>query len=124
MSFLRRFIALAVLALWLPATLHCSLEAAGVDNIFRCLDDDHEVTNDTCDLIENGTIKPALNTAVLAAPVLTFSLLSHLLPPPVLPLLPPAAGVTEAVAAPREIRRTWHFVARAAPSPRAPSLPA
>jgi hypothetical protein len=121
-SFLRRLIALAVLALWLPATLHCSLEAAGLDNLFRCADDEHEGTTDTCDLVENGTIKPALNTAVLASPVFSPSLLSLLLPPSLLPLLPPAAGVTETVAAPREIRRTWHFVARAAPPARAPSL--
>lgn len=126
----RRLLALALLALWLPATLHCGLEAAGLDELFHCAAEHHAVAHDdtsasdACDVIEGAAFKPAANTAVLPPPVLHAVVLALFSAPPVvaLPLTPPPRGLSAHVAAPPEVARTWHFLVRAAPPPRAPSL--
>lgn len=127
MSRLRRLIAVALLALWLPATLHCALGEAGFDSLFACIDTssccDHEAPpRDSCDLVETGAFKPAANTAVLAAPVLSACLLSFVVPVSALDLTPPPSALSERIIAPPEVARTWHFAARAALPSRAPSL--
>ena len=129
-SRLRKLVALAVLALWLPATLHCALEAAGFEIVFVCHDhetgaaSDGHCTDDACHALEGAAFKPAANTATLPLPALCACLLCFVAPPPAIDLTAPVTGVSELVAAPPEVARTWHFVARAAPSPRAPSLAA
>ena len=124
---LRQLVALAVLALWLPATLHCALEAAGFAGVFSCADEHEtgahdESPRDACDVIEGAAFKPAANTATLPLPALCACLLCFVAPPPAIDLTAPVTGVSELVAAPPEVARTWHFVARAAPAPRAPSF--
>lgn len=129
---LRRLLALALLALWLPATLHCDLEAAGLDELFHCVTDHHSADrdqaapsaahHDACDVVESDTFQPAANTAILPPPSLCAVLLCFVLPPPALALNPPPSGLTDRLVAPREVARTWHFVARAALPARAPSL--
>jgi hypothetical protein len=126
---LRRLFALALLSLWLPATLHCDLEAAGLDTLFHCLTEHHvstdgahaESTRDACDIVETGAFQPAADTATLPPPALHALLLDLVFVPTVLPLTPPAHGLCEQVSAPPEVARTWHFVVRAAPPARAPS---
>jgi hypothetical protein len=130
-SFLRRFIAVALLALWLPATLHCALETAGLDELFHCGTDHHssgahetpaDATRDACDIIEGSAFKPAANSALLSPPVLCAQFLAFAVPPVALDLTPPPSGLGERILAPPEVARTWHFVARAALPARAPSL--
>jgi hypothetical protein len=130
-SFLRRFIAVALLALWLPATLHCALEAAGLDELFRCAADHHssgahetpaDATRDACDIIEGSAFKLAANSALLPPPVLCAHFFAFAVPPVALYLTPPPTGLGERILAPPEVARTWHFSARAALPARAPSL--
>jgi hypothetical protein len=129
--FLRRFIAVALLALWLPATLHCALEAAGFDELFHCAADHHssceheapaDATRDACDIIEGSAFKPVANSALLPPPVLCAHFLAFAVPPVALDLTPPPSGLGERILAPPEVARTWHFAARAALPARAPSL--
>ncbi len=127
---LRRIFSLALLALWLPATLHCDLEAAGLGPLFHCADghgaDEHDdgASRDACDLLESGTFKLAANTAVLPPPALCSCLLCLVAPLPTITLTPTPTGVTDRIAAPPEVARTWHFLVRAALPSRAPSLAA
>ena len=128
MSRLRQLVALAVLTLWLPATLHCALESAGFDGVFACADEHEtgahthdEAPRDACDVIEGAAFKPAANTAALPRPALCACLLCFVTPPPAIDLTPPVTGVSEFVAAPPEVARTWRFITRAAPPTRAPS---
>lgn len=131
MSFLRRFFAVALLALWLPATLHCALEAAGLDELFQCAADHHssgdreapaDATRDACDIIEGSAFKLAAHSALLPPPVLCAPFLPFAVPPVALDLTPPPSGLSERILAPPEVSRTWHFTARAALPARAPSL--
>ena len=132
MQRLRRILALVLVALWLPATLHCDLEAAGLSTLFHCVTDHHvsadsthsESARDACDVVETGAFMPAADTATLPPPTLHALLLDFLFVPTVLALKPPARGLCEQISAPPEVARTWHFVIRAAPPPRAPSAAA
>ncbi len=129
----RRLVAVLLLSLWLPATLHCDLEAAGLDTLFHCADETaaapsdgcckgNTAARDACDLVEGSAFKPAPNTATLPPPVSRGDLLALLLaPPPPRVVAPPPAALTDRTVAPPEVARRWHFVARAAPRPRAPS---
>lgn len=123
-------LALALVALWLPATLHCALTAAGLDDLFLCVDSlhapcDHSAPSgrpvDACNVIEDASFKPASDTAVLPPPTLCAGLLCFVVPPTAVDRSPPLTGVSDRIAAPPEVARTWHFSARAAPPARAPS---
>jgi hypothetical protein len=123
----RRIVALLLLALWLPATLHCDLEAAGVTGILGC--HDHRTTgpafgsDDHCHSIEGVTYK--LDFASVKTPPPALALLFVFAHPSLIAaVLPPRAITVEADAAPPEVARTWHFVVRAAPPARAPSFEA
>ena len=126
----RRIIAALLLALWLPATLHCHLEAAGFGGVFDCSGEHHdsarsasgEPNRDACDVVETGAFKPAANTAIRPAPFLFVCLAAPVAPSPAIELTQPATGVSDLIAAPPEVARTWHFIARAAPPARAPSV--
>ena len=128
---LRRILALALVALWLPATLHCDLEAAGLDELFHCTVDHHtsadhhapaDATRDACDIVEGAAVKLTAGTAVLLPPSRFACLLSFAVPLPPLDSTPPDTGLSERVEPPPEVARTWHFTARAALPARAPSL--
>lgn len=127
----RRIAAFLFVALWLPALLHCRLEAAGVLFNSECCDSSHRpaakaaaaCVDDACDVAEGEFTKPASTAAPAPAPVLCTCLICLEIAPPELALTPPLlTGVAEASAAPPEVQRSWVFVARAALSPRAPSL--
>ena len=119
-----------LLALWLPATLHCDLEAAEItEALFGCHDhgspvgdhhddaSDHEVTHSVDGLSYSPGSAPVKS---LPSAVVQGCLRSSATPDtPTRPLRP---VVVEAGTAPPEIARTWHFLTRAAPTPRAPSL--
>ncbi len=117
-----QFAALFLLALWLPATMHCALESAGL--IFTsslCADgsNDH-CAGDNCTQLEDGLFKQQTDELQVMSPdqfVCDGFLCLH---------LPPVAALAEPIVQPSDQPQnwvtTWHFVRRAAPSPRAPSL--
>jgi len=122
-----RLVALLLLALWLPATLHCDLEAAGVTNILGC--HDHRAsgpafgTDDHCHSIEGVTYK--LDFGSIKTPPPAALLLFVFAPPGLFAAdVPPRQLAVESKTAPPEVARTWHFAARAAPLARAPSIAA
>jgi hypothetical protein len=125
----RLMIALLLATIWLPATLHCGLEAAGMlEHADACCHDEHAASKepahcgaDNCGVVESGDYQPAHSLLKISAPVavLDFSSLVEVLSPVVIE--PEIVAPIEAES-PLEIRRTWQFVARAAPSPRAPSF--
>lgn len=119
---LRPFFAVLLLALWLPATLHCALEAAGCLRAADCCDEqaDGGCTRDSCDTLEAGFVKSA--SLQVALPSFSADAASQLDSLTRRPPLPPVKGVTGTVAAPPEVARTWRFAVRAAPLPGAPSL--
>jgi hypothetical protein len=126
----RRFVALLLLALWLPVTQHCDLEAAG----FSCFGHEHHgesaqhdpCADDACRTIEEiGWVK---DFGAVRVP-----------PPDALPLLDLMAALTAtplgvdvelvesvADAEPDLLRltRTWVFTRRAAWPSRAPNITA
>jgi len=127
---LRRIVALLLISLWLPATLHCQLEAAGFATLFTCTEDHHDSTRsdhdqpnrDACDILEAATFKPAANHTIAPhrLPAVIAPIFVRLTP--TLGQLPPISGVVDFVAPPAEISSTWHFTTRAALPARAPSL--
>ncbi len=126
----RRIAALLLLALWLPAMLHCRLEAAGLFHASDCCSTTpcapqpaaaQGCADDSCDVAEGEFTAPA--SFVLKAP--SYAPFASLLLPPAL-LLPaalipaPVTGVVEATTAPPELTLPWVLVTRSPLSPRAP----
>ena len=127
---LRFIFALLLATLWLPATLHCQLEAAGLEIIFVCHDHDHDTAHDqvapvssadhcaddACHALEGAALKAF--TSVKLVGDATLFVLAHLPVPPETP----AAGLSpERSDAPQELSRCWQFTTRAAPPSRAPT---
>lgn len=81
-NWLRRIIALVLLALWLPATSHCALETVlGVVNDHCESSCSHDFAGgdadaaahlaaDSCDVVESGAFKPVLESLAAPAPSL------------------------------------------------------
>lgn len=128
----RRISALLLLALWLPAMLHCRLEAAGLLFAADCCaaapgeEQTHAGTatdcaGDSCEIAEGDfTAPPALVLKVPstdAGPVCFFIAVT---PVPADVSSAPTHGVVEATAAPRELTVPWVLVTRGPLSPRAP----
>ena len=127
---LRSIAALVLALIWLPATLHCGLEAAGfLDEASAtcCAHDEpsrapsSDCTHGACGVVESGDYQPAHSFIKVVAPlaVICFSSLIEITPEQT---IVPAIIAAAEVESPPEVRRTWQFVARAALSPRAPSL--
>ena len=128
-STLRRIIAVVLLALWLPATQYCTLVAAGVfadetqaSAADDCCNTNDRCSRDACNLLENGVIKPANEMAKVLAPDLSaclcFICLRFVQPG----VADESALMVSAPEHPLDWESTWHFVRRAAPLARAPSL--
>lgn len=128
MSAFRRLIALLLVALWLPATQHCGLEAAGVwmlsgESAESCCDHGDDCCADACAAVEDGRYTPHASSLKVSPPALldwagAFDLSVIVVPPK-----ENGAG-TESQERPQEWTRDWHFVRRAAYPPRAPALTA
>lgn len=125
---LARILILTLVAVWLPVTLHCRLEAAGLHEAGDCCATEPaaEVTgdcNDTlCPTLEETLYKESSAGLKLGAPAATACFTCLALGAPeraagAEPSLSPARH-----APPPELRVAWQFVARAAPPARAPSL--
>ena len=129
MSRLCKLAALLLVALWLPATLHCQLEGLGLDAIFACADQpvdpahsaDGDCADDGCQTLEEGQFalsKSKIDPAIL--PVFACACVSCFMP-----VVPPSPAPE--ISAPRQdemlpMQRTWQFARRAAPPARAPAL--
>jgi hypothetical protein len=125
---IRRVFVLLLLAAWLPAVMHCDLEAAGVAFATECCErsgsvDGNHCAPGRCEVAESDFTLPSDSELSAPAPTLCACLLCCLS----LPELPAHVesapnGLDESTAAPPELNARWVFVARAALSPRAPSL--
>ena len=128
-SRLRRLIALVLLAFWLPATLHCALEEAGLEIAFVCHDHDGDHAHhhappahtgahcdDACHTLEGAAIKTVSAVKLVGQP--TPFLIARLPDPPEIPADHVCPERTDA---PGELGRAWQFSTRAAPPARAPS---
>jgi hypothetical protein len=129
-SFFRRISAFLLLALWLTATQHCGLEAAGVWDTQPdgqtspvCCSAGLQCLHDGCELVEHGSISSSSALVKVPTPamqVCTYLLCVRLIAPTL--LTEPSFEFTQGINRPLGWVLTWHFERRAAPSPRAPSL--
>ena len=116
---------LLLLLIWLPATLHCDLEAAGLTRSHphdSCAAA-NDCKTDGCAAVESSLIRETAPVLNLIAPVASdcflylFSLADFT-----------DEGLAEASLSrcrqdpPPEIEASWHFLTRAAPLSRAPAL--
>jgi hypothetical protein len=128
----RKFLsALFALAVWLVATQHCNLEAAGIltphasegPEAGCCSGSNKDCSTDNCDVLEGGTYRNANESDLLSAPSFVcchcFICLSVVFPP---------AEATIQVTSRTDFERpldwvpTWQFLQRAALLPGAPSV--
>ena len=126
----KKLFAVVVMAVWLFATQHCGLEAAGLfaghDESVEgksCCSTSGGCENDGCAMVEEGAYRSDQSTLVISAPVLSvdaFLILSDVLP--LQRLQAELALPRDAFERPRDWVTTWQFVQRAALSPRAPSV--
>ena len=128
----RKFLtALFALALWLGATQHCNLEAAGIlashtDAVSEggcCTGSDVGCASDGCESVENGAYRTASENVAVDAPAFVccqclICLSLDFSPVEVVKI----SGARTDLERPLDWVPTWQFVQRAALSPRAPSL--
>lgn len=124
----RAFAALVLLALWLPATLHCALEEAGLFHQDGCCAEqsvDH-CESDTCVVLETGFLNStAPGATLLAKDAALASCVCLLCVAPVFDVSVPLAPTVEyQVQTERAVNwlPTWSFAHRLALPARAPSL--
>ncbi|MBP6506394.1 MAG: hypothetical protein KA257_02415 [Opitutaceae bacterium] len=119
---LARFIPLLLLALWLPATLHCDLATAGLAPESMACENEHTPDSqaaDNCDLVEHSAYKSTSLSLKATAPTLC-ACLGCLVENPaetsiVLQVSPARSD------SPPELIPTWSFRHRAALPVRAPA---
>lgn len=126
---LSKIAALLLVALWLPATLHCQLENVGLKALFACADqpvqaghpDKDPCAADGCQTVESGQFafaKSRLDLNLLPALTCACQLCLSLVAPP--------APVSEISASRQDVtlplQRTWQFARRAALPARAPDV--
>jgi len=125
-----KFVSLVLLAIWLPAVMHCQLEAVGLlpatcEHANNGDTAGESCVGDACSLAEGGAVKTTGGGVKVKAPAFAlhvdadFSLLlaGALVAP--CELTATLAVMTERA---RDWVPAWCFVRRAAPSPRAPSV--
>ncbi|WP_157772255.1 hypothetical protein [Lacunisphaera limnophila] len=130
MSPLRHIIAIVLLALWLPTTQHCGLEAAGLigaevphgSDSGCCQVGSGPCTHDGCNVVESALIKSTNEVIKVPTPSLatcTCFLCLQLLMPVL--AVEPNLAVSDSEK-PEHWVPVWQFVRRAAPLSRAPAL--
>jgi len=123
-----KVITVLLLALWLPVTQHCGLEAAGLVPLevphasdAKCCESSNQCSHDGCNVAEADLIKSATDTFKVPAPTLlacTCILCLQLLP--VALSEEPTMSVAD-IGNSYDWVPVWQFVYRAAPLSRAPS---
>ena len=120
-------VAMLMLALWMPATMHCALETVpGFSFLQWCCggdqepQTDHDCSQDFCSAVESGFYKIEDNPPVAPglALLLAFPTWDWVAEPPT----DSAAQFVSVSSAPPELPRLWQFSCRTALPPRAPSL--
>lgn len=115
-----------LVAIWLPATLHCQLESAGLSGASDCCVADEmavpsdDCAGDACATLEESLYKESSTLLKVAAPAACACFACGALALPA--FLPEPALSPARHAPPLELRVAWQFVSRAAPPARAPSL--
>jgi hypothetical protein len=118
-----------LLAVWLTATQHCAMEAAGIlgsangETNHACFSSSGPCSNEGCHVVERSSITAAKAGVKVSKPgvqAVTCLLYVHLIVPSTIAERP--AEYDEGIARALGWVPTWHFERRAAPSPRAPSL--
>ena len=120
-----QFTAGLLLALWFPATEHCALADLGLlpqwcaDNCETGQAD----SQDACGTIESGAYRSANGSLKVSAPSIMAGAAILFLLQPATKVMPESAILpAESYRRPQTWTGTWHFVRRAAPAPRAPSV--
>ena len=129
MEWISKITALLLLALWVPATQHCDLEAIGLlaahadhqDNA-PCSESHTPCPSENCQVIEDATYKPSGTLAKVSSPSLLACIFSLCLQPDALYALHEPVTPVFAQENPLSWVPTRHFVRGAAPMPRAPSV--
>jgi hypothetical protein len=125
---LGRILLFALLALWLPATMHCRLEAAGfLPSHDACAAGQSgggstDCKDDACPTVEEALFKDSTPAPAIAAPAECHHLGDLTLLLASLTRFEEPALSSVPHASPPEVRVAWQFVTRAAPPARAPSL--
>lgn len=125
----RRILAIALLALWGPVTLHCGMEVEGMfglvpTHVAKATNPHEPVAPDTdpggCAAIENGHFESLLTWFTVAAPVADTCVMWVMADEPEFSwvhLVSPESSTL-----PLDARPCWVFHRRAASSPRAPAF--
>lgn len=125
-TWLKTAVAMVLLAIWMPATMCCALERAGVPFFDNCCADEtsHDnskapCTDKSCCLLDAGRY-----TAQITPPIALLPLDALALVPWALVDTPqrPQPDSYSSGLAPPELPVTWQFSFRAALPPRAPSI--
>lgn len=127
MKLLTKIVALVLLALWLPATVHCQLENIPALDFLSCCDhpdqaphQDNDCDNDGCAVVEGGGVMAALGERVAPMPIVwQFSFYSI---PEVIVSIAPVLSLAQVNSSPPELAHAWQFISRAAAEVRAPSF--
>lgn len=121
-----------LLAIWLAATQHCALEAAGLldghagHEAPECCPSESDrgdaCAHDGCLVVEGGSFTTANSTIKVPGPSMHACIipLHEVLVPPIAEMSQ-APGLTRGIEEARGWVPAWHFERRAAPPPRAPS---
>lgn len=123
---LKQFIALALVALWLPVTMHCTLETLpGLGFLQTCCGDEalpsaSDCQDDHCAAVESGLYKTEQRLSLAPAPIVWAALAAWVWL--VAPAPDPFSDLGPAPSPPPELLSTWQFSRRTALPPRAPSL--
>lgn len=117
-----KIVALLLLALWLPATLHCDLETAGIDLAGH---GDHHAdaspcATDACEIVEDGDYAKTTALARALPPTAAWQLSLLIAPAPMDPAECQPAAPPDGPPELEALRRTWQFVQRTALPARAP----
>ena len=126
MSSLRRISAVLLIAIWLPAVLHCRIE--GFLGLECCAEQGSHQSGkqkscegDICDALEAGVIKSSTDQITVAPAQVCLCLICQAITPEFLPLSESSAFASfQETSAPPEIIQSWHFLSRTALPARAP----
>jgi hypothetical protein len=126
-NILKRAIALTCLALWLPVSMHCSLETIpGFNLLDWCCDTaasepaKDDCGQDNCAEIEAGLYKIEDNPALTPSLAIVLAMASSV--EALQPLKPTSPAFLPSDSSPPELTQTWQFSRRAALPVRAPSF--
>jgi len=125
-KWLKTVVAMVLLVIWMPATMCCALERAGVSFFDKCCADEtsHDTpqppcTDKSCCLLESGRYTAQITPPVAVVPLDVVALVPWaLVDTPQRPQL----AFDFSNLAPPDLRVTWQFSCRTALPPRAPSF--